>query len=112
VDRGAGGAVVGFPHGRYVELGAAARRALDARGRDIYGDDEAVRRIYELQVHVEPGNSGGPFVLPDGEVAGLIFGASVSNDDLGYAIISPTLVPIVSDAEHLTRPVDTGPCID
>lgn len=112
VDRGAGGAVVGFPHGRYAELGAAARRALNARGRNIYGDDEVFRRIYELQVHVEPGNSGGPFVLPDGDVAGLIFGASVSNDDLGYAIISPTLEPIVADAEHLTRPVDTGPCID
>jgi S1-C subfamily serine protease len=111
VDRGAGGAVVGFPHGRYAELGAAARRALDAVGRDIYGDDEVSRRIYELQVHVEPGNSGGPFVLPDGDVAGLIFGASVSNDDLGYAITSPTLEPIVSDAEHRTRPVDHGPCV-
>ncbi len=68
----------GIPHGRYTERRAAARRALDAVGRDIYSEDQVRRRIYELQVTVKPGNSGGPFVLPGGKVAGLIFGASVT----------------------------------
>jgi S1-C subfamily serine protease len=111
VARGAGGAVIGYPHGRYTELRAAARRALDAVGRDIYSEDEARRRIYELQVTVRPGNSGGPFVIPGGQVAGLIFGASVTNEDLGYALTSPGLIPLVDRAEGRTDEVGTGRCV-
>jgi S1-C subfamily serine protease len=111
VARGTGGAVVGYPRGRYTELGAAVRRALDAVGRDIYSEDEARRRIYELQATVKPGNSGGPFVLPGGMVAGLIFGASITNQDLGYAIASPRLIPLVDRAEARTDEVGTGRCV-
>jgi S1-C subfamily serine protease len=111
VARGTGGAVLGFPHGRYTELRAATRRALDAVGRDIYSEDEVRRRLYELQVTVMPGNSGGPFALPGGRVAGLIFGASVSNGDLGYALTSPRLIPMVERAAARGDPVGTGRCV-
>jgi S1-C subfamily serine protease len=111
VARGTGGAVLGYPHGRYTEQAAAARRALDAVGRDIYSEDEVRRRIYELQVTVRPGNSGGPFALPGGRVAGLIFGASVTNGELGYAITSPRLIPLVERAEGRGDPVGTGRCV-
>jgi S1-C subfamily serine protease len=110
VDRGEGGAVLGFPSRDYTEQGAAVRRALDAVGRDIYGDDEVRRRIYEIQVTVRPGNSGGPFVLPGGRAAGLIFGASVTNPDLGYAIASPRLIALVEDAARAGE-VGTGRCV-
>ena len=111
VERGAGGAVVGFPHGVYTELRAAVRRAMDAVGRDIYSEDEIRRRIYELQAPVRAGASGGPFVLPDGSVAGMIFGASLADHDIGYAITSPSLLPLVERAEDRTQPVDTGRCL-
>jgi len=111
VARGTGGAVIGYPHGRYTELRAAVRRALDAVGRDIYSEGEARRRIYELQVTVQPGNSGGPFVLPGGKVAGLIFGASVTNEELGYALTSPRLIPLVDRAAARSDEVDTGRCV-
>ena len=109
VARGTGGAVVGFPHGGYVELGAAVRRALDAVGRDIDEEDEVRRRTYELQAAVQRGNSGGPFALPGGRVAGVVFGASVSDEDVSYALTSPQLIPLV---ERATRagPVGTGRC--
>ena len=103
--------MLGYPHGRYTELGAAARRALDAVGRDIYSEDHVQRRIYELQVTVRPGNSGGPFALPGGRVAGLIFGASVTHEDLGYALTSPRLIPLVERAEGLRDAVGTGRCV-
>lgn len=109
VGRGEGGAVLGYPHGTYVEQPAAVRRALDAVGRDIYGDGEVRRRIYELQVTVHPGSSGGPFVLPGGDVAGLIFGASQTHAHLGYAIASEQLFRIVDDAARADE-VDTGRC--
>ncbi|MGH7541065.1 MAG: trypsin-like peptidase domain-containing protein, partial [Gemmatimonadota bacterium] len=109
VDRGDGGAVLGFPGGRYVEQPAGVRRALDATGRDIYAEDEVHRRIYELQVRVHPGNSGGPFVLPGGVAAGMIFGASTTQRDLGYAITSPRLIPLVERAARAGE-VGTGRC--
>ena len=111
VPRGTGGAVLGYPHGRYTELPAAARRPLNALGRDIYSEDHVERRIYELQVTVQPGNSGGPFALPGGRVAGLIFGASVTHEDLGYALTSPRLIPLVERAEGLRSAVGTGRCV-
>ena len=58
-----------------------------------------------------PGNSGGPFVLPGGRVAGLVFGASVTHDDLGYALTSPTLIPVVDRAVARTDEVGTGRCV-
>jgi S1-C subfamily serine protease len=110
VGRGTGGATLGFPLGRYVEQRAAVRRALDAVGRDIYSEDEVRRRAYELQATVEPGNSGGPFVLPGGRVAGLVFGASVTNPELGYALASPRLIRLVERAEAQDDHVGTGRC--
>jgi S1-C subfamily serine protease len=110
VARGTGGAVLGFPQGRYTELRAAVRLARDAVGRDIYSEDEVHRRVYELQVRVRPGNSGGPFALPGGRVAGLVFGASVTHEGLGYAMASPRLIPLVEQAEERSAAVGTGRC--
>jgi S1-C subfamily serine protease len=109
IGRGDGGAVLGYPGGRYVELRAGVRRALDAVGRDIYADDEVRRRIYELQARVRRGNSGGPFVLPGGVAAGMIFGASTTNPGIGYALTSPRLIPIVERAARGDE-VGTGRC--
>ena len=112
VERGSGGAVLGFPGGGDL-LGtrAAVRRALDAVGRDIYSDRSVEREVYELQAEVRPGDSGGPFVLPDGTVAGVVFAASSTDPGIGYAIVSTEVIPDVQAAEALTTAVSTGPCI-
>lgn len=111
VDRGAGGTVLGFPGGRYLEMPAGVRRLLVAVGRDIYSREEVPRRVYELQAKVRHGNSGGPFVLAGGVAAGLVFGASLSHPNLGYAIASPRLIPLVERAEAHVDPVGTGRCV-
>jgi S1-C subfamily serine protease len=110
-SRGADGAVVGYPEGGPLTGRRAAVRALfDAVGRDIYGEERVVRRIYELQAVVHPGNSGGPFVLTNGQVAGVVFAASTMDQNTGYAITSPEVRPLVSRAWQLTGAADTGPC--
>jgi S1-C subfamily serine protease len=111
VDRGAGGAVLGYPRGRYVEMPAGVRRSMEPVGRDIYSEEEVRRRVYELQARVRHGNSGGPFVLPGRIAAGMVFGASPTHPDLGYAIASSTLIPLVERAEARTDPVGTGRCV-
>jgi S1-C subfamily serine protease len=111
VDRGGAGAVVGFPGGGPLTGRAAAvRRSLTAIGRDIYGRGEVRRDVIELQTKVRPGNSGGPFALADGNVAGMVFANSTSDPGIGYAIASTEIAPLMARAESRTRAVGTGPC--
>src|SRR5919106_875897 len=98
LDRGAEGAVLGYPGGGDL-LGSAAavRRTLFAVGRDIYGESVVRRQVYELQTVVRPGNSGGPFVTTD--------------DDVGYALTAAEAEPQIDRARDRTGAVSTGPCI-
>ena len=113
LDRGSPGAVLGYPGGGPLQAQrAAVRRSFDAVGRDIYGRDEVERMVVELQTVVRPGNSGGPFVLADGRVGGVVFAASSSDEDVGYAIAPSEVDDALRDAVGRTSEVDTGPCID
>jgi S1-C subfamily serine protease len=112
VPRGSAGAVLGFPGGPPMTIvPAAVRQALEPVGRDIYDEDPVRRRVYELQARVRNGNSGGPFVLADGRVAGVVFAASVTDPDTGYAIVSTEVASIVARAVGRTAPVPAGRCV-
>lgn len=109
--RGDAGAVLGYPGGGSLTVEEAAVRAvIEPLGRDIYGDGEVRRRVYEVQASIRRGNSGGPFVLSSGRVAGIVFASSVADGDVGYAIVSEQLRPIVSASGALTTSVGTGVC--
>jgi S1-C subfamily serine protease len=111
VPRGSGGAVVGYPGGQALTGSTAAvRSSIEATSRDIYGHGRVDRRLYELQTSVVPGNSGGPFVLTDGDVAGVVVSASTSNPKLGYAIASTEVRPLVERALTRSSAVATGAC--
>lgn len=113
LERGAPGAVLGYPQGGPLDAHRAAlRRTMDAVGRDIYGQGEVERLVLELQTLVRPGNSGGPFVLSDGRVGGVVFAASSGDEDVGYAIAAPEVGDVLRSAVGRTTEVDTGPCID
>ena len=112
LDRGAKGAVLGYPGGGDLAgSSAAVRRTLFAVGRDIYGQAVVRRQVYELQTEVRPGNSGGPFVTTDGDVAGVVFAASTTDDDVGYALTAAEAEPEIERARGRAAPVSTGPCI-
>jgi S1-C subfamily serine protease len=112
VGRGAKGAVVGYPGGGDLAGSAAAvLRVLNAVGRDIYGDSTVTRDVYEMQSIVRPGNSGGPFALVNGRVAGLVFAASTTDPKVGYAITSTEISSDVRKGTHRTNRVSTGPCV-
>lgn len=110
--RGDIGAVVGYPGGGPLTgSGAAVLRTIDAVGRDIYGRGETERFVLELQAQVRPGNSGGPFVLSDGTVGGVVFAASTTDGDVGYALAAREVSPHLDRAVGDTDAVGTGPCI-
>lgn len=112
LDRGAKGAVLGYPGGGPLEAGTAAvRRTITAAGRDIYGEEAVRRQVYELQAEVRPGHSGGPFVSVDGTVAGVVFAASTTNEEVGYALTAIQARPQIALGVARTEPVDTGECL-
>jgi S1-C subfamily serine protease len=111
VPRGAKGAVAGYPGGGGLKgEPAAVRRLLHAVGKDIYGRSTVTRDVYELQSIVRPGNSGGPFGLVQGGVAGIVFAASTTDPNVGYAITSTAALPDIHRAAGKTSRVSTGPC--
>lgn len=109
--RGTTGAVLGYPGGGPLDPEpAGVLRQMQARGLDIYGEETIIRSVYELQAVVRSGNSGGPLVLSDGTVIGVIFARSQVDENIGYAVTSPEIVPVLSAAQDRTQPVDTGVC--
>jgi S1-C subfamily serine protease len=110
-SRGTEAAVLGYPGGGpFTAVSAGVMAEFEAEGRNIYGQGLTVRNVYELQAIVRPGNSGGPLVLPDGEVVGVVFSRSTTDSDVGYALTSPGVLSRVQGATFDTAAVGTGAC--
>ena len=110
-ERGAAGATLGYPGGGELQIDPAAVQAVySARGRDIYGEDEVTREVYEVRSRVRKGDSGGPFVLEDGTVAGVVFAASTTDGDVGYALTGAEVTDEITAGRDRTRAVSTGGC--
>ena len=105
------GAVLGYPNdGPYNVQAARIRGEQSLRSPDIYGEDTVVRSVFSLRAVVRPGNSGGPLVSADGQVLGVIFAASVSDQDTGYAITSEQVASGAARGISSNDTVDTGAC--
>jgi S1-C subfamily serine protease len=110
-DRGAQGAIVGYPeNGPLTVTPASVAARLDATTRNIYDEGVITKEVYEIDGVVEPGNSGSPLVIGTGQVIGVIFSRSTTNSDVGYALTSPAVLKEVAQAENQTARVSTQSC--
>ena len=108
---GTQGAAIGYPGGGNEQVSAAVVNGqVRAEGRDIYGQNLVVRSIWILQARVLPGNSGGPLVDLDGNVIGVIFAASTSQEGQAYALTDDEVKPDIDQAQGRTVPVQVGSC--
>ena len=104
-------AIVGYPQdGPFDIEPGRVREEQTLRSPDIYGGGTVLRQVFSLRGLVRPGNSGGPIVDPDGDVAGVVFAASVTDPDTGYALTSEQVVETADDAIDEDNEVDTGAC--
>jgi S1-C subfamily serine protease len=111
-ERGAVGAALGYTGGGPLQvLPAAVTGSYPATGRDIYGEDRITRDILELRAAVEPGDSGGPLILEDGSVGGLVFAESRSDPEVGYALSPSAVADRIAPAIGSVGAVDLGQCI-
>lgn len=113
LERGTPGATLGFPGSSAPEMDvdpAAVQDSYPARGRDIYGRDDVTRQVYELRATIRQGESGGPFALPSGDVAGVVFAASTTDRNVGYALTGAEVEDELREGATRSEPVSTGDC--
>ncbi len=108
---GTAAVIQGYPWGGpFTSINAEVISAGSVLVPDIYGEASNVRDIYALAADVQPGNSGGPLLTDDGDVAGVVFARAESDAARGYAMTTAELQPVLAGAAGWTEAVSTGSC--
>lgn len=103
--------VLGFPeNGPFDARAARIRGEIDLHGPDIRGKGKVSRHVFSIRSLVRSGNSGGPLISTKGDVAGVIFAASLSDPETGYAVTAEEALPIARAGVRSDGVVDTGRC--
>ena len=104
--------VAGYPlDGGFTAAPATVGAAEMATGPDIYQANQVTRDIYPIRALVQPGNSGGPLLAPDGSVYGIVFAAATSIRDTGYALTASEVASDLAAGLGRTAPVSVGNCV-
>ncbi|MEU0069176.1 MarP family serine protease [Streptomyces sp. NPDC006332] len=107
--RGDSAVVAGYPQDGDLNLQAATvANRVQATGQNIYSDATVTREIYSIRSTVRPGNSGGPLLTTGGQVFGVVFARSTSDDETGYVLTVNEVADDAQRAADATAPVDTG----
>lgn len=112
LPNGTTAAFAGYPAGGPFQLQAAnVERLSDVSVRNIYGSDPQVLEVYTLAANVQQGNSGGPLLDIDGQLAGVIFAKTTGDQPIGYALSLNEVGPVAEAAAGYSSPVSPGQCI-
>jgi len=110
-DRGSGAVVAGYPeNGGFNAVPARVGSQWSANGPNIYQTGSVTRAIYAVRATVEPGNSGGPLLAKSGRVYGVIFAASTTARNTGFALTASAVRADVRAGAHRTASVSTRGC--
>jgi S1-C subfamily serine protease len=102
-----GVAILGYPEdGPYNVQPGRVRSEQRLRSPNIYGEGAVVRDVLSLRGIVRPGNSGGPVVSSAGDVVGVVFAASLTDSETGYALTAEQV------AEAATLGLQSGDAVD
>lgn len=86
------------------------RETIELEGPDIYRSAIARREVYTFSGTVKSGDAGSPLIGLDGRVLGMAFGASIDDDDFGFALTAKEIASHIETAAR-DRPVGTGRCV-
>ncbi len=104
--------VMGFPEsGPFEAAPARISDRLRIAGPDIYASGRVEREAYTARGTIRQGNSGGPMINLNGEVIGVVFGASADDSDIGYALTAAEVQEAIGDIASLNSPIDTQECV-
>ena len=106
-----GVAILGYPQdGPFNVQPGRIRAEQRLRSPNIYGGGTVIREVFSLRGLVRPGNSGGPIVSSAGDVVGVVFAASVTDRDTGYAITADQVARSATTGISNDSPVSTCDC--
>jgi S1-C subfamily serine protease len=106
-----GVAILGYPQdGPFNVQPGRIRAEQRLRSPNIYGDGTVLREVFSLRGLVRPGNSGGPIVSSTGDVVGVVFAASVTDRDTGYALTADQVQRSAGAGQTSDDEVSTGDC--
>lgn len=101
----------GYPlGGPFLSSPAAVESVSTINTPDIYGTNPSPRQVYYLAAKVQEGNSGGPLLDSNGRVTGVVFARSATTTDLGFAMTTEDLAPVVAAGPRLNAAVSSGTC--
>jgi S1-C subfamily serine protease len=108
-EPGSAGAILGFPlNGPYDARAARVGATAQVVSADAYGRGPVRRRITSVRGLVRSGNSGGPVVDRQGQVATTIFAARTTQERAGYGVPNAEVGEALGDAGRTE--VSSGPC--
>jgi S1-C subfamily serine protease len=108
---GADAVVAGYPLDHaFTAVPARVGGIQDATGPDIYQTSQVTRQIYQIKALVQPGNSGGPLIAPNGTVYGVVFAAAVGVPDTGFVLTAAEVSADARAGSDATVPVSTEGC--
>ncbi|WP_344043173.1 MarP family serine protease, partial [Nocardioides panacihumi] len=106
-----GVAILGYPQDGPFDVEPGRIRAEQRlRSPDIYGNGTVIRSVFSLRGLIRPGNSGGPIVDSAGDVVGVVFAASVTDRETGYALTADQVNELAASGVGRTARVSTGGC--
>jgi S1-C subfamily serine protease len=110
-DDGTAAIVVGYPLDHPITVRPARiGRSVTAYGPNIYQTTVVHRQIYPIRALIQPGNSGGPLLAVNGDVYGVVFAASTTYTDTGYALTAAEVASDVAAGSREYSPVSTQAC--
>jgi S1-C subfamily serine protease len=110
-ERGTPAAALGHPRGGPLTvIPAVVTARFTATGPDIYDNGSVSREVVEVRADVQRGDSGGPLLVEPGLVGGIVFGASRTSPDVGYAIAADSVAREIGNASARSAAVASGAC--
>jgi S1-C subfamily serine protease len=110
-EAGSSAILAGYPRGMpFTPVPARVGNETAVTIAGIYLHATVTREIYEVRAMVEPGNSGGPLLAPNGDVYGVVFATVVDEPGYGVALTSGEVLPDASTGTAATTPVSTQNC--
>lgn len=97
------------PDGERTERAFEVVRRINATGDNIYRVSGASRQALELQMHVNPGESGSGIFDEYANLLGVVFAGSQREDGRSYAVTAAEIQNFLDESAQNPTPV--GPCL-